>query len=353
MSSYNSRPILRVVLFIACFGTLFLMLSGCATTTGPKVTSLEVQQAKERLEAKAIRHRYSQVQRISDIGYRLIGNLPPEDRRKSYPFLGVKVAKITKALTRAYDLPRVKGVAIVAVVKDSPAGQAGLQVGDVIVRIGDRKISGPSSFQYATSSTKLKDKEELAIEINRRGEEMVLTCELGSMPRKIAFDMIDRQEVNAGAGSDIIMATYGLMKFAESDDEIAVILGHELAHITKGHIAKSMGVEMLVGLAAIGIGILSDQLSPGSGTDVIRAASGVGQVFGRSYSRDLEREADYFGLKYTKLAGYDYETASGVWERFAVEIPQSMVKNFLSTHPTSPERMVRIEKIIEELKAED
>lgn len=340
-------------MFFACLGALFLILPGCATTTGPKVTSLEVQQAKERLESKAIRHRYDQVQRISDIGYRLIRNLPPEDRSKSYPFLGIKAAKITKALARAYDLPGVDGVAVVTVVKDSPAERAGLQVGDVIVRIDDRKISDLSSFQYATSSTRLKDQASLGIAVNRRGQDMVFTCEPEIVWRKIVFDMIDQQEVNAGAGSDIIMATYGLMKFAESDDEIAVILGHELAHITKGHITKSMGVEMLVGIAAIGIGIISDQLAPGSGTDVIRAASGVGQVFGRSYSRDLEREADYFGLKYTKLAGYDYETASGVWERFAVEIPQSMVKNFLSTHPTSPERMVRIDKIIEELRAED
>jgi len=67
----------------------------------------------------------------------------------------------------------------------------------------------------------------------------------------------------------------------------------------------------------------------------------------------MEREADYFGLKYVKLAGYDYEAASGVWERFAIEVPKSMVQNYLNTHPTSPERLVRLEKIIEELKTED
>ena len=178
-------------------------------------------------------------------------------------------------------------------------------------------------------------------------------CEIGAVPRKIAFDMIDEQEVNAGAGPNLILVTYGLMRFAESDDEIAVILGHELAHITKGHISKAMGVEMFADLAILGVGILSEYLSPGSGTDVIRAASGVGQIFSRSYSRDLEREADYFGLKYTKLAGYDYEVASGVWERFAIEVPRSMIQNYLNSHPTSPERMVRIEKIIKELEAED
>ena len=66
----------------------------------------------------------------------------------------------------------------------------------------------------------------------------------------------------------------------------------------------------------------------------------------------MEREADYFGLKYVKLAGYDYEAASGAWERFAIEVPKSMVQNYLNTHPASPKRLVRLEKIIEELKAD-
>jgi predicted Zn-dependent protease len=162
--------------------------------------------------------------------------------------------------------------------------------------------------------------------------------------------MLDRQEINAGAAPNLILVTYGLMNFTKSDDEIAMVLGHELAHITKGHISKITGIQILTGLAAIGLGILSDQLSPGSGVDVIRAASGISEIFGRSYSRDLEREADYFGLRYVKLAGYDYKVASEVWERFANEVPKSMVQSFLNTHPSSPERMVRIQKIIRELE---
>lgn len=333
--------------------TVTFLLSGCATTTGPKVTSLEVREAKERLKAKAIRHRFEQLQRVVNIGHRLITNLPEEDRRKDYPFLGIKVAKINKTIGQAYNLPVEKGIVIIAVIENSPAEKADLQVGDVILRIGDKRVKTIDSFQSATSSTRLKDKENIEIEVNRYGENKVVLCGVGVVPRKIAFDMIDRQEINAGAGSNLILVTYGLMKFAESDDEIAVVIGHELAHIARGHVSKAMGMEMFAGLAALGVGILSEHLSPGSGTDVIRAASGVGQIFSRSYSRDLEREADYFGLKYTKLAGYDYEVASGVWERFAIEVPKSMVQNYLSTHPTSPERMVRIEKIIKELKAED
>ena len=340
----------KIVVFLIV--SIFL-LSGCATTTGPKVTSLEIREAKERLQAKAVRHRYKQLQRVVNIGHRLIMNLPLEDRRKGYPFLGIKVAKINKTIKRAYDLPEKKGIVIVAVIEDTPAEKAGLEVGDIILRIGNKRVKGIDSFRYATSSTRLKDKENIEIEVNRYGEDKVFVCGVSIMPRKIAFDMIDKQEINAGAAPNLILVTYGLMNFVKSDDEIAVVIGHELAHITKGHISKITGAQMLAGLAAIGVGILSEHLSPGSGANVVRIASGVSEIFGRSYSRDLEREADYFGLKYVKLAGYNYGTAGYVWERFAIEVPKSMVKSYLNTHPTSPERLVRLEKIIEELKAED
>jgi len=76
----------------------------------------------------------------------------------------------------------------------------------------------------------------------------------------------------------------------------------------------------------------------------------IGRAFGAKYSRDLEKEADYFGLQYAHLAGFDIEAGADVWERFAIEIPQSMVRDFMSTHPSSPERFVHIKKIIEEIK---
>lgn len=333
-------------------GTAFLM-AGCATTTGPKVSYSEVRQAKERLQAKAVKYRFEQLQRVLNIGYRLIVNLPEEDRRRVYPFLGIRVAEIDEMIKRAYDLTEEDGVVIIAIIKDTPAEKAGLQVGDIILRIGNKRIKGIGSFQYATSPASLNDKKAVEIEANRYGENKVFLCEVGTVPRKITFDMVDRQEINAGAGPDLILVTYGLMNFVKSDDEIAVVLAHEMAHITKGHISKISGVQMLTGIAAIGVGIISEHISPGSGADVVRVASGVGDVFSRSYSQDLEREADYFGLKYVKLAGFDYEIATEVWERFAIEVPKSMVQNYLNTHPTSPERMVRLQKIVEELKIEN
>ena len=104
---------------------------------------------------------------------------------------------------------------------------------------------------------------------------------------------------------------------------------------------------MLAGIAA---GIGANKVSPGSGDVVMRSVSAA---FSSRFSRDFEREADYFGLKYVYRAGFNIEAGADVWERFAVEIPQSMTRNFFSTHPASPERMVRLKKIIQELRGEE
>ncbi|MBN1871250.1 MAG: M48 family metalloprotease [Candidatus Omnitrophica bacterium] len=338
---------------VPCFIIMVLLLSGCATTTGPRVSSFEVRQAEERLKAKAVRHKYDQLQRVSDIGYRIVKNLPLENGTRSYPYIGLNVVKITDIIQGAYAIDDgATGVVAVTVAKGSPAERAGISAGDIIEEIDGSNIRNETGFNNATSYAKLKDKERIDLRIKRQGVRSTLSCDVERVPRQVSFDMVDDQSINAGASYDKVAVTYGMMKFITSDDEIAVVLGHEFAHITRGHIAKSTGVQMLAGLAVIGLGVISENIQPGSGTEIMRAASGASQIFSRSYSRDLEREADYFGLQYTKSAGYDYTVAIDLWERFAVEVPKSMVENFLNTHPTSPERLVRLEKIIEELRSE-
>ncbi|GAG19429.1 unnamed protein product, partial [marine sediment metagenome] len=63
------------------------------------------------------------------------------------------------------------------------------------------------------------------------------------------------------------------------------------------------------------------------------------------------READYLGLIYAHNAGYDIEKGVDLWKRFALEIPRSRSKSFLRTHPASPERILRVKKVVELIKS--
>ncbi len=329
---------------------MLTFFTGCATITGPDVSQQEIIQVQEGLKVKAIEYQLRQLERVNNIGYHLIASLPKEDLKKEpQAYLGFYLFNIDKYRKQLYNLSEDKGCVIGLVIKNSPAERAGIKAGDVLISIDETTIYNAADF-YAVRKRFAIGK-TVKLEISQGGETKTVFVRTGSIPLNIPIVMVDSQEVNAAAGSDGIFVTYGLMLFAKSDDEIAAVLGHELAHIVRGHLIKAQGTQIISALAAIALGIVAEKASPGSGEAVMRGVGGVSDLFGARYSRDLEREADYFGTKYVYLAGFDVDVCATFEERFAIEIPQSMVRNYLSTHPSSPERMLRIKKTIAELKA--
>ncbi|HHT9135002.1 MAG TPA: M48 family metallopeptidase [Candidatus Avalokitesvara rifleensis] len=161
-------------------------------------------------------------------------------------------------------------------------------------------------------------------------------------PMEIKFSVQESKDVNAGATFGNIMVTTGMMNFVGSEDELAAVVGHEIAHLQKDHVTKSIMSNLPV---AIGSAI-AESLSPGSG----KVVEIGGNVFAQKYSRDMEREADYFGIIYAHKAGFNASAGIEVWERFALELPQSQQANIFNSHPPSTERMIRARKIAEGLR---
>lgn len=323
---------------------------GCATVTGPSVSREEIEKTREELKVKALAYQIKQLQRLHNIGNRLMLAVPKEETKKPIqPFLGIVCLKIDKYLEQIYNLNVKKGVVIVVVREKSPAYNIGLQPGDVLVAMNKIKINNVNDITRAASKFKIDD--PVQIEVIRDNQTMTFETNIGQIPINLPIMMVDSQEVNAATDGKSIFITYGLINFAKSDDEIAAVLGHELAHAVRGHVAKAQGGQILAFLAALALGIAVERSSPGSGEAAMRGTGQIGDIFNASYSRDLEREADYFGTKFVYYAGYDVDTCVTVEERFAIEIPATMIQHYLSTHPTSPERVTRIRKIIEELKA--
>lgn len=142
--------------------------------------------------------------------------------------------------------------------------------------------------------------------------------------------------VNAGATFDAIVVSEGMMRFVRSDDELAMILGHELAHITQGHVSRSARNTVLLGLGSL----IVDAIYPGIG----QTAGQIGQLFLNRFNQDQEREADRVGLLYAYQAGYDPEVAARVMERMAAEVPETATAGFFSSHPSSIERFEALER---------
>ncbi len=335
--------------------TAVLTLAGCATITGPSVSREEINAATEDLKVKGLAHQLKQIKRINDIGYRLIAAVPREDvKEKPAPFLGLISIPINRYVQKLYGIGYEQRAAIAVVVAGSPAEKAGLKPGDVLLAVNGRDARNARSLSGFVRESKTGDTVNITVARKTAGaageERLTIPVTVGSMPVRVEITMVDEQSVNAAASTGSIYVTYGLMNFARTDDEIAAVLAHELAHIVRGHLPRAQGSQLLGVLAAVLLGSFAESSSPGSGQAVMRTVGAVGDVFSAGFSRDLEKEADYFSVKYTYLGGYDPEACLAIEERFAVEIPASLVGDYFSTHPTSAERTVRIRKAIDEIK---
>jgi predicted Zn-dependent protease len=143
-------------------------------------------------------------------------------------------------------------------------------------------------------------------------------------------------EINAYcAGRGKIMFYTGILeKVTITDDEIAAVMGHEIAHALREHARERMSQSYAqnLGLTIAGALTKSDGLT-------MQAAVVLSQLaITLPYSREHEREADRMGLELMARAGYDPNAAIKVWEKMA-KMGGSKTPEFLSTHPSNQSRI--------------
>jgi len=131
---------------------------------------------------------------------------------------------------------------------------------------------------------------------------------------------------------------YGILELLQlNDDEVAMIMGHEMSHALREHARERMGKQTLTQL---GIGLGAAILGLG---DTGRMAANLGgQLLTLKYSRDDETEADLVGLELAARAGYDPHAGTTLWQKME-EASRGAPPQFLSTHPSSPTRLHTIE----------
>ena len=158
------------------------------------------------------------------------------------------------------------------------------------------------------------------------------------------FNLIQNKEANAFCmpGGKIVVYE-GLLPYTQNEASLAIVLGHEIAHAVAKHSAEQMSKQLRAQYGTEALGLLLNK----SGSDTSSLAQ---EVFGfgansmlRKYSRDNENEADYMGLIFAAMAGYDPSVALSFWQRMA-ESNFSKVPEFFSDHPSDTKRIAAIQK---------
>lgn len=166
------------------------------------------------------------------------------------------------------------------------------------------------------------------------------------------FTLVDEpQTVNAWALPGGKCAVYtGLLPVADTDERLAVVMGHEVAHAIARHGAERMSQQMAleIALAGAGAGLSLASMSPAA-QQAAMAALGIGTEVGVSlpYSRLQENEADEIGLMLSAEAGYDPRQAIELWRRMEAAGGDAPPE-FLSTHPSNSTRIERLGKLMPE-----
>lgn len=233
-------------------------------------------------------------------------------------------------------------ITVIAVTSGSAAHLGGLRPGDKILAVGDWTV--PTGRKaHASFGAKLDARfsaDAPTIVQVRRGEQThVVTVRPAAAcdyPVSAAID----EAVGAFADGKNVTISSGMMRFAETDEELANVISHEVAHNAMGHISKSG--------ANANIGLLLDVLAAGFGVNTGGAFSKVGAD---AFSQSFEAEADYVGLYMMARAGYAIDNAADFWRRMGAANPGAISLKRASTHPATPERFIALEKTVVEIEA--
>jgi Zn-dependent protease with chaperone function len=394
--------------FLLVLALCLLSLGGCAEVTQPTPTAPQVE-AIQLAAAKRYPYTSWSMERCARVFLRLLPWLPLTQGR-SYPFLGFN-----------WWVTATGQVAIDQVWYPSPAQEAGLQQGDIILAVDNWPIHKEAvawnnaikttrgifqnflfmfpfySYQTTTyysyrGSYRSRSVQHLVnmflpgellpaimldlkhIDMETRGRYLtgpvelliqhddkkftkVLYPQLLPAEYAILVNTKDRT-INACAAPGQIILSQRLVNFCLNDDELALVIGHELAHQTLGHLIRgSLHRELgqFVGEAFTAFSTLSlnrllnwrhAMVSP----DVQRVSqNAVVSVF----SRDNEREADIYGAWYAFQAGYNIERGAAVWERMAAVNYHDPFQRtyFLDDHPPPLERLARLKLIAQYFQA--
>lgn len=227
-------------------------------------------------------------------------------------------------------------ILIYAVADGSPVELAGIKKGDRITQINQRLVGHDAVGALKPVSDASTSGKEVTFYIKRDAQAFkveVTPAEVCGYP----VQLLDDQTVNAFADGDRVMISKGMVRFVDTEDELALVIGHEMAHNTESHTDKKRGNAIF--------GAIFDGLAAGFGVNTGGAFS---NAMAGVNSQDFESEADYVGAYYAARAGYDVSEAASLWRRMAASHPQA-IHLAGSTHPSTAKRFLALEEASKEI----
>ncbi len=330
-----------MIKFLFQSASLCLLLIACAPQAAIPKVSNEDAMTEIRLQLEtAARETMVQVKRVDEVATALIlanaslcGNLTTYHGGFSAATRESFDEDLADGMTAAYGIQSTP--TIYAVHKGTDAYRF-LREGDVITGVNGtnarRKMSGLRKIAETVEKGNA-----FTLNINRDGKPLQVTL----MPARVCASPVAIEKddaINAHANGVEMTVTTGMLRFIKDDNELALILGHELAHNMRRHTdAKAMN--RMIGA------MLGTVITLGTGMDFGTLFENIGHG---AFSQDFESEADYVGLYYAARSGYKIAHAPDLWRRMGAAESRS-IHLAGTTHPSTAKRFLALKATVKEI----
>lgn len=245
--------------------------------------------------------------------------------------------KITKIL-----LPLIISSALLASCTTSPEGRKQLKL------LPDNQLDemGIKNFTQLKEKTKISTDKNINRYVQCISNKIIPHVKQSPNPKDWEVVVFDDDQANAFALPGYKIGVYtGILKYAKNQDQLAAIIGHEVAHVIAKHSNERVSSQMAT---QTGLSILAAVLGENQteNADMIVAGLGLGVQYGITlpYSRSHETEADLIGLDLMAKAGFNPEESVPLWVNMSKQ--GKAPPEFMSTHPSSKTRIKELQKRI-------
>jgi Zn-dependent protease with chaperone function len=233
---------------------------------------------------------------------------------------------------------------VLSIANNSPAAAAGIKTGDQLLTFNNEPVPRHNTAGWIGAYVRNNGERPIQVLVRRNGIDEVHTV-VPVIACAIPIELQIDSSINAFTTDDRIVVSSSMLRAAQMDAQLALVVGHELAHANLGHLNKRRANTAIgwISGTAVDAGITLGGLPVYGVFSKVLAQAGA-----RAFSVAFEREADYVGAYYAARAGYDLTGSEEIWRTFSLEDPDSI--RVATDHPITPVRFVQMQKAIEEIE---
>jgi hypothetical protein len=234
-----------------------------------------------------------------------------------------------------------EGLQVMGVLAGSGAARVGVRRGDRLVSAeGKAFAQGQSAERQAAIILvpMVKTKPAIKLVVKRDGADLPLTVPL-TRACDYSIELGNADNVNAYNDGRRVMITRGMMRFVQSDDELAYVLAKEMAHNSLNHASR----QNMSGTVA---DVIDNLMRVRPDLTAMSGSSGI-----KPTPQELDAAADTLALYMVARAGYNVDGEVGFWTRLATQYPASVLNGYTAIHPATAYRMDVMKTIVADVKS--